>query len=136
MINIKELLTLPRWFFIFSYECYRPSAIRNTCILSTILKEIGYTFRKGRHLPRLWISLWLVTQIPNNIFYFPFVQYIRAHSIFVTIKFRLTKFEEVVLKIFRFCVSKFKLSRCCHWWFHLKTKNKTIKLINTFLLLF
>jgi len=62
------------------------------------------------YLPHLWIAFRLVSQVPNDIFYLPFMKFHGARLIFVTTKLRLTELEEVSLQVFRLSIRKFKFA--------------------------
>jgi len=72
------------------------------------------------YLPHLWIAFRLVSQVPNNIFYLPFMKFHGAHLIFVTTKLRLTELEEVSLQVSCLSIRKFKFARNRHRWLYLR----------------
>lgn len=62
------------------------------------------------YLPHLWIAFRLMSQVPNNIFYLPFMKFHGAHLILITIEFRLAELEEVSLQVLRLSVCKFEFA--------------------------
>lgn len=79
------------------------------------------------HLPHLWISFRLMSQVPNDVFYLPLMKFHGAHLILVTKELRLAELEEISFQVLCLDVRKFKFPGDRHRRLYLYKEEQKVK---------